>query len=142
VADNTKVRLLAGIYCVLTVVGVLFLALIDPEKTDYIPVCPCRLLTGLYCPGCGSLRAIHAITRLRFDRAFAYNSLITIFSPLLLWFFAVNLATAFRGPEKVRFYVVPALGRALLGVILAYFVIRNIPAYPFILLQPHRIGQG
>jgi Protein of unknown function (DUF2752) len=142
VSDTIKLRLLAGSYCVLSIVGVLFLALIDPETAAYIPVCPCRLLTGLYCPGCGSLRAIHAITRLRFDRAFAYNSLFVVLSPLLLWYFAISLATAFRGPDKIRFSLPPALGKALLGVILAYFVIRNIPAYPFTLLQPHSIGQG
>jgi len=139
VPDNTKVRWPSGIYCLLTVIGVAFLALVDPEETVYIPVCPCRLLTGLYCPGCGSLRAIHAITQLRFDRALAYNSLFVLFSPLLLWFFAGNLATAFWGPDKIKFYLAPALGKALLGVILAYFVIRNIPAYPFTLLQPHSI---
>ena len=139
-SDNTRLRLLAGSYCVLTTIGVLFLALIDPETAAYIPVCPCRLLTGLYCPGCGSLRAIHAITRLRFDRALAYNSLFVILSPLLLWYFVVNLATTFRGQEKIERYLSPTLGKALLGVILAYFVIRNIPAYPFTLLQPHSIG--
>lgn len=138
-ADNTKVQLLSGIYCVLSVTGVLFLALIDPEKAGYIPACPWRQLTGLYCPGCGSLRAIHAITRLRFDQAFAYNILFAIFLPFLFWFFAVNLVIAFRGPDKVKSFLDPSLSKALLGVILVYFVIRNIPVYPFILLQPHSI---
>jgi hypothetical protein len=97
VSDTIKLRLLAGSYCVLSIVGVLFLALIDPETAAYIPVCPCRLLTGLYCPGCGSLRAIHAITRLRFDRAFAYNSLFVVLSPLLLWYFANQFSDCIPG---------------------------------------------
>ena len=137
--DNTRVRLLSGIYCVSTVIGIVFVAFLDPEQAKFMPVCPCRLLTGLYCPGCGSLRAIRAITQLRLDRALAYNFLLVLFSPLFLWFFAVNLAIAGQGPDRIKGYLAPAFGKACLVIILAYFVIRNIPAYPFILLQPHSI---
>jgi Protein of unknown function (DUF2752) len=137
--SNNKVRLLSGTYCALTVIGVVSLALLDPEETTFIPMCPCRLLTGFYCPGCGSLRAIHAITRLRIDRALGYNPLLVLFLPLFIWFFAINLATACRGPDKIKFRLPPAFGNALLIIILTYFVFRNIPAYPFSLLQPHSI---
>jgi hypothetical protein len=124
----------------LTVIGVASLAFLDPAETTFIPMCPCRLLTGLYCPGCGSLRAIHAMTRLRIDRAFGYNPLLVLFVPLFIWFFAVNLATACWGPDKkIEFSLPPAFAKSLLLIIVAYFVIRNIPAYPFTLLQPHSI---
>jgi hypothetical protein len=85
------------------------------------------------------LRAIHAITRLRIDRALGYNPLLVLFLPLFVWFFAVNLATACWGPDKTRFHLPPAVGKVLLIIVLTYFVFRNIPAYPFTLLQPHRI---
>jgi hypothetical protein len=123
----------------LTVIGVVSLNLLDPEEKTFIPACPCRLLTGLYCPGCGSLRAIHAITHLRIDRAFAYNSLLVLFLPLFIWFFAINLAATLLGPDKIRLHLPPVFGKVLLVIVLAYFLIRNIPAYPFTLLQPHHI---
>lgn len=131
--------MLSGAYCALTVIGVASLALIDPAETTLIPTCPCLLLTGLYCPGCGSLRAIHAITRLRFDRALGYNPLLVLFVPLFVWFFAANLAAACWDPDKIKFTLPPFFAKSLLLIIVAYFVIRNIPAYPFTLLQPHSI---
>jgi Protein of unknown function (DUF2752) len=131
--------MLSGAYCALTVISVASLAFIDPAETTFIPMCPCLLLTGLYCPGCGSLRAIHAITGLRIDRAFGYNPLLVLFLPLFIWFFATNLATACWGPDKIKFSLPPAFAKSLLLIIVAYFVIRNIPAYPFTLLQPHSI---
>jgi len=131
--------MLSGAYCALTVIGVASLAFLDPAETTFIPMCPCRLLTGLYCPGCGSLRAIHAMTHLRIDRAFGYNPLLVLFVPLFIWFFAANLVTACWGPEKIKFSLPPAFAKSLLLIIVAYFVIRNIPAYPFTLLQPHSI---
>jgi hypothetical protein len=137
--NNNKLRILSGAYCALTVIGVAGLAFLDPAETTFIPMCPCRLLTGLYCPGCGSLRAIHAMTRLRIDRAFGYNPLLVLFVPLFVWFFAANLATACWGPDKIKFSLPPAFAKSLLLIIVAYFVIRNIPAYPFTLLQPHSI---
>jgi hypothetical protein len=137
--SNNKLRILSGAYCALTVIGVASLAFLDPAETTFIPMCPCRLLTGLYCPGCGSLRAIHAMTRLRIDRALGYNPLLVFFVPLFIWFFAANLVTACWGPEKIKFSLPPAFAKSLLLIIVAYFVIRNIPAYPFTLLQPHSI---
>ena len=98
--DTTKLRLLAGVFQVLTVVSVFCLRSLTQRKPRAIPVCPCRLLTGLYCPGCGSLRAIHAITRLRFDLAFAYNSLFAILSPLLLWAFCPESSDCIPGTDR------------------------------------------
>jgi hypothetical protein len=131
--------MLSGAYCALTVIGVASLALLNPSETTFIPMCPCRLLTGLYCPGCGSLRAIHAITQLRIDRALGYNPLLVLFVPLFIWFFAANLTTACFGPDKIKFSIPPAFAKSLLLIIMAYFVFRNIPASPFTFLQPHSI---
>jgi hypothetical protein len=33
----------------------------DPASTPFYPPCPLRALTGLLCPLCGGLRAIHAL---------------------------------------------------------------------------------
>ena len=41
---------------VVTTIGAL-----DPNVAGHYPTCPWLALTGTYCPGCGSLRAIHAL---------------------------------------------------------------------------------
>lgn len=38
-------------------------ALVDPNQPGHYPTCPFYALTGDFCPGCGSLRAMHALTR-------------------------------------------------------------------------------
>src|SRR5580693_9291812 len=42
-------------------VGAVLLELFDPATSGIFPPCPFRYLTGWYCPGCGSLRAIHQL---------------------------------------------------------------------------------
>ncbi|MFD0477703.1 DUF2752 domain-containing protein [Nonomuraea thailandensis] len=44
---------------VFAVVGV-----IDPNEPGHYPTCPFLWATGLYCPGCGTLRTVHALAHL------------------------------------------------------------------------------
>ena len=41
--------------------GMVLLELFDPATSGVFPPCPLHYLTGWYCPGCGSLRAIHQL---------------------------------------------------------------------------------
>lgn len=61
--------------------SLVILYLLDPEKGSY-PSCPFRLSTGLLCPGCGSLRALHDLTHLRFAEAFMHNAFLLLAIPL------------------------------------------------------------
>ena len=43
-------------------VGVVgLLAVVDPSEPGHYPLCPFRAMTGLDCPGCGTLRGIHEL---------------------------------------------------------------------------------
>ncbi len=103
-------------------VGLLvYLHQVDPSEGGY-PACPLHATTGLLCPGCGSLRALHDLLHLRIQEAFLHNALIVVAPPLLvahlLW----------RGLRKTR--ESGALDKALLLgwllVILGWGVIRNV----------------
>ncbi len=64
------------------------LTIIDPEKSVWMPKCLFRLLTGLQCPGCGGLRAMHALLHGDVVRALRYNwFIIYAISYLLLLIF-------------------------------------------------------
>src|SRR5690606_29528852 len=39
----------------------LVVATVSPEEPGHYPTCPFLALTGAWCPGCGSLRALHAL---------------------------------------------------------------------------------
>jgi hypothetical protein len=75
----------AGMVVALTAVGALMVALYirDPEAGGLFPSCPFRSLTGLLCPGCGSLRATHDLLHGRVIEAFAHNALLVAALPLL-----------------------------------------------------------
>jgi hypothetical protein len=120
---TTRTRIvLAG----LLVVGTVALYLYDPACCRLFPPCPFHLLTGLNCPGCGSLRATHSLLNGRVSEAFRFN-------PLLVLSISFVGALVLRRSWAYKVWV-PWMAFA---VLLAYGVLRNIPAWPFVLLAPH-----
>ena len=108
---------------------------IDPSAPgSVLPPCPLHALTGLWCPGCGSTRALHALLHGDLAQALAMNPLLVLASPLLA---AMALNAAGWHPRGSE-----ALWRALarpkpwLWLLLGYGVLRNLPWPPFAWLAP------
>jgi hypothetical protein len=116
--------------------GLSVIYLLDPETSDLYPPCPFLALTGFYCPGCGTLRALHQLTRGHPLAALDLNPLMMLLLPFIMYFLASHVMLALTGWPLRKFFVRPALIWALLGVVLVYWLLRNIPAYPFTLLAP------
>lgn len=119
-------------------VGVLAPALVGLGLA-YVYACgspaPCGFyrLTGLYCPGCGSGRALEAALHLRLGQSLGYN--------LLLLPLGVP-AVAALAHEYVRF-VFPGAGLrplrvsnpaafAVGGTVIAFWILRNLPWFSFL----------
>jgi hypothetical protein len=68
--------------------------------------------------------------------ALGLNPLMVLSVPFIGYFFASRTMFAVAGHLLKTFFVRPVLIWALLEVILAYWVLRNIPTYPFSLLAP------
>lgn len=110
-------------------------ALVDPARPGRYPVCPFLALTGHYCPGCGGLRAVHALTRGDIALAADLNLLLVAALPLLLavylrWVVGRWRGIAARRPDG------PAPGRAaylttgvVFAVMLSFGVLRNLAAF-------------
>jgi hypothetical protein len=113
---------LAGL---LAVAAVLLFAY-DPTCSTFFPPCPFHWLTGLNCPGCGSLRATHSLLHGHLGEAFGFNPLLVLSIPFLG-------ALVLRGSWAYNAWV-PWMA---FGVLLAYGVLRNIPVWPLVLLAPH-----
>lgn len=128
-------RSLALIGVCLVAVGLL--VFYSPADSRWFPPCPFRSLTGLYCPGCGSTRALRHLLHGRFVAAFGYNMMMVASVPFLL----VNLVSRlFFGPTRILFDEKKLSPVAIFGIwflILIYGVLRNIPTYPFGFLAPH-----
>jgi hypothetical protein len=110
----------------LTAAATVVLALRDPHTTGSYGVCPLYALTGLWCPACGGLRATHDL---------AHGDVAGAWSMNPLWVVAIPLVVALWGRLVVRRAqgraVRPApawLAWATLAVILAFGILRNVPA--------------
>jgi hypothetical protein len=115
---------------------------INPAAAPGFPRCPFHALTGLYCPGCGSLRALHRLVHGDLYAAFRLNPLMIIFIPYLVYSFISYAKRVITGRSLPEIFTRTYQIWIIFGIIIVYFVLRNIPAYPFTLLAPCDIGSG
>ena len=107
----------------------------DPMKVDFYPRCPLFLLTGLLCPGCGALRAGHALLHGDVAAALGFNAMLIVALPFLAYAL-VRTALGARGDGLPAVRVSTRGAWALFGVVVAFGGLRNLPFAPFTLLAP------
>jgi hypothetical protein len=87
-ATRTVSRSNAVILSICLVVGLaiaVVLFVCDPSRVPIYPVCTFHRLTGLNCPGCGTLRAAHQLLHGHLGEALRFNALFVLSLPLLAW---------------------------------------------------------
>ena len=105
--------------------GIVVLFAFDPSESVFFPRCPFMWLTGLKCPGCGSLRATHQLLHLHIGEAVRYNALMVLFIPLLLFLVVADLFKA-RFPKLYLASRNPVLSWSILAAILLWWILRNV----------------
>lgn len=115
--------ILGGTAVVLSGLTILFFS--TPGQSWYLPQCTFFRLTGLHCPGCGTTRSLHAFLHGNFLAAFRYNVLLYLL-----------LTVALLLCIKPRLTLKPCFAWTILITVILFFVLRNIPYYPFTLLAP------
>jgi hypothetical protein len=121
----------------LGITGLLLLRLFDPAHCFIFPPCPLRYFTGLYCPGCGSLRAIHALLQGDLRQAWAMNALAVAMLPFIGYGLVSEIHRHFRGRPLPGIMMIPGNWiQALCAVIVLFGIARNLPFHPFNLLAP------
>ena len=117
---------------ILAVSVVSYVAAVDPGEAGHYPTCPFLALTGYECPGCGALRTIHAVAHGQLRDAVGLNVFAVVMIPVLA-FFWVRWAAARALDRPVRSRVAdPRLIWAVLGVVLLFWVARNLPFGAFL----------
>lgn len=107
--------------------GTLALHLRDPHEPGSWGFCPYYAATGLYCPGCGALRAVNDLTNLDVTGAASSNLLFVASIPLVLYFWVRWTQRAWAGTAPAR-EGHPRLAIAALVVLMVVFaVLRNLP---------------
>jgi hypothetical protein len=118
--------------------GAALVALNDPAAPgSRFPGCIFRSTTGLWCPGCGLTRGFHQLFTGHPLAALSYNVfvpfvLVAVVAGWISWTRRCWGRTALRRPP----WLTPFTNVALPVLLVAYGVLRNIPAAPFRSLAP------
>jgi hypothetical protein len=102
-------------------------AVVDPNEPGRYPTCPVLAVTGLFCPGCGALRALHALAHGDVATAVGLNALMVLAAVALVVGWGTWVARRWQGRPRVRVTPAPAL-YGLLVAVLVFTVLRNLPA--------------
>ncbi|MFC5379551.1 DUF2752 domain-containing protein, partial [Aquipuribacter nitratireducens] len=111
----------AGAAGALTVLQVL-----DPNEPGHYPTCPFLAVTGLWCPGCGSLRMLHALGGGDLRTALDLNALALLLLPVLVGYWVAWAVRTVTGRPRGR-PLHAAWVWAFLAVVTVWSVLRNLP---------------
>lgn len=105
---------------------------IDPNEPGHYPTCPFLATTGFYCPGCGALRATHDLLRGDLSGALARNPMTVLAAPYLAVAFVTWILRLSGRPAPRSTSLPPWTIWVLLGVVLAFGVLRNVPGWTWL----------
>jgi Protein of unknown function (DUF2752) len=96
-----------------------------------LPVCPTKALLGIDCPGCGSLRMLYSLMHGDLFAAVRFNALglaavVFVVWAYLAWTYGRITGRRIKSWQHGRWAAVVTL-----TLVLAWFVLRNIPFAPF-----------
>ena len=133
--DPTRGRarrlVLPGAVAAAVAAGTVYVAAVDPNQPGHYPLCPTYALAGVYCPGCGMLRATHDLAHLDLVGAFARNPLALPIYLGVAWLFVRWVVARWRG-EQLRWDPPTWLPAVLAVGFVAYTVARNIPGWTWL----------
>ncbi len=104
-----------------------------PGHAALLPPCPLHALTGFFCPGCGTTRALYLLVHGHPLAAFGENAISVLLLPFLLYELGATLTHRWR-PLSPRF--APRTLWIFLAIVLVFAVLRNLPFFPFSMLAP------
>ena len=114
------------------IVGILVLLLVslyyffNPTVSNFFPKCPFHTITGLYCPGCGSQRAIHDLMHLNIFEAINHNA-------LMFFAFTFGIGLYLYSEKKFSDLIYhPKSPLIIFGIIFLFGVLRNLDRFHFL----------
>ncbi|ETK36508.1 DUF2752 domain-containing protein [Microbispora corallina] len=108
-----------------TAAAFVYVGVVDPNRPGHYPTCPFLFLTGLYCPGCGTLRAMHALGHADVAGALGFNPLAVATVPFLLFWWGRWALRSWQGRPARTSLAHPAYLWGLLAIVIVFWVARN-----------------
>lgn len=126
-------------------IGMLLLAIvlaflyffINPSEANFFPKCPLYVTTGIYCPGCGSQRATHQLLNFNIIGVFQQNALFVFGLLIVVYHFVISGINYFFKKDLYNYIYHPKTPVILIIIAVLFWILRNLPYYPFNLLAPH-----
>ncbi len=127
----TRTYLASALALAAACVLVLLLRTFDPNAAGSLfPPCPFHELTGLFCPGCGVTRALHALVHFDLWRAIAMNTLVVLSLPLLALMSLQGMTGRTVMPTAVQRIAFD--GRWWIGALVLFGIVRNLPGFEWL----------
>ena len=111
--------------------GAGYVANVDPNVGGHYPTCPFLAITGWYCPGCGALRAVHALGHGDVMTALARNPFAVVAFGYIAVTWLLWLRRTVTG-RPARWLAPPWVLHGVLGAILAFWFLRNLPGWTWL----------
>jgi hypothetical protein len=123
-ANRWKVALVSALAGA-TLLALALLWRFEPQGQIFFPRCTFHQVTGLLCPGCGGLRATHALLHGDLRSAWRLNPLFVALLPVgayIVSAWAIQRMTGRRLPQPLEFRY---LWVVMLVLILGFGIVRN-----------------
>ena len=136
IGSGFRVRPAVVFTAALAAAGMVVFYFVDPASTVFLPECAFHEHTGLYCAGCGGLRAVHALVHGDLPAAVGYNLfIILVLFPITIFYVVKQFVWMVKGSPAGTTISTRFAWFVIAGVII-FTVVRNIPVHPFEFLSP------
>lgn len=108
----------------------------DPINNLLFPKCPLLYTTGIYCPGCGSQRATHALLHFDIINVFKINLLFLPAILLIMYHIGIHIVNKVLGTKYSSLLDHTKAPIIVLVIVVLFWILRNLPYFPFTLLAP------
>ena len=108
----------------------------SPDEGSLFPPCLFFTLINLHCPGCGTLRALHQLLNGDLLTALRHNLYAVLALPVIGYAYLRALLLSVSGIRLPVLAISPTVTWGLLIAIVAFWILRNVPVYPFTVLAP------
>ena len=98
----------------------------NPSHHGFYPFCAFHRMTGMQCPGCGGLRAVHHLLHGEVITAFRFNPLFVLALPVAA---VMGVRRLLRGPgaQPLSHRAKAHWGWAAFVILVVFWIVRNLP---------------
>jgi hypothetical protein len=120
---------------ILTVIATIVVIITHERLLGLMPACEWYRRTGFLCPGCGGRRCVTLLLQGRWLEAMRMNALVIV-TGIGLFYLLVRGTWHEHGKSARAFVMSTRCGLIVVGSILGFWLLRNLPFFPFTWLAP------